>query len=570
MRVCFIKQAEKITSQQQQQDFLKCRARKGSPEAGGIQQDEKITLSDVIAAIATELESPSPQSPRSDQLNTGVKRRATAEMNKPFVRIVEQPASKALRFRYQCEGRSAGSIPGANSTSEVKSYPSIQVCGYKGPAVVLVSCVTKDAPYRPHPHNLVGREGCKGGVCTLQIPPDTMSMTFSNLGIQCVKKRDIADNLDARHKYKVDPFNTGFDHKNQPTSIDLNAVRLCFQVYITNPAKGDNKFSVPLAPVVSDPIYDKKAMCDLTIVKLSDCSSIVDGGKKDIILLCEKVTKEDIEIRFFEEIDGQITWEGKGDFQPSQVHKQTAIWFRAPRYKTLDIIEPVRVNIQLRRPSDGAVSEALPFEMLPLDSGLKRKRNKLDSEPNINLIRPLQEQVANRQSYNTINNRQLDIKEEPLDAQPYVSPVYLGHSPTYAPSSLSPGHQGHHYPPGPVAGANIPIPYYPQQQQQQHNELLPPEHQWNVPLQPIMRPPQMCVPQAAAPNVLEAPMSIDSNDLQQLINSSELAQYNIDTNALSDNLSNNLNLNENIAMTTDSLSRLANHTFDTLFNQAQQ
>lgn len=147
----------------------------------------------------------------------------------------------------------------------------------------------------------------------------------------------------------------------------------------------------------------------------------------------------------------------------------------------------------------------------------------------------------------------------------------MGHSPTYAPSSLSPGHQGHHYPPGPVAGANIPIPYYPQQQQQQqHNELLPPEHQWNVPLQPIMRPPQMCVPQAAAPNVLEAPMSIDSNDLQQLINSSELAQYNIDTNALSDNLSNNLNLNENIAMTTDSLSRLANHTFDTLFNQAQQ
>lgn len=81
------------------------------------------------------------------------------------------------------------------------------------------------------------------------------------------------------------------------------------------------------------------------------------------------MTKEDIEIRFFEEIDGQITWEGKGDFQPSQVHKQTAIWFRAPRYKTLDIIEPVRVNIQLRRPSDGAVSEALPFEMLPLDSG---------------------------------------------------------------------------------------------------------------------------------------------------------------------------------------------------------
>lgn len=46
---------------------------------------------------------------------------------KPFVRIVEQPAKCAIRFRYECEGRSAGSIPGVNSTAESKSYPTIQV-----------------------------------------------------------------------------------------------------------------------------------------------------------------------------------------------------------------------------------------------------------------------------------------------------------------------------------------------------------------------------------------------------------------------------------------------------------
>lgn len=62
-------------------------------------------------------------------------------------------------------------------------------------------------------------------------------------------------------------------------------------------------------------------------------------------------------------------WEARGDFQPSQVHKQTAIWFRPPRYRTLEITEPVKVFIQLRRPSDGATSEALPFQYLPLDSG---------------------------------------------------------------------------------------------------------------------------------------------------------------------------------------------------------
>ena len=34
-----------------------------------------------------------------------------------YVDIVEQPASKGLRFRYECEGRSAGSIPGIHSTN---------------------------------------------------------------------------------------------------------------------------------------------------------------------------------------------------------------------------------------------------------------------------------------------------------------------------------------------------------------------------------------------------------------------------------------------------------------------
>lgn len=47
----------------------------------------------------------------------------------------------------------------------------------------------------------------------------------------------------------------GFEHKKQPTSIDLNAVRLCFQVFLEGSQKG--KFTHPLTPVVSDPIFDK-------------------------------------------------------------------------------------------------------------------------------------------------------------------------------------------------------------------------------------------------------------------------------------------------------------------------
>lgn len=52
----------------------------------------------------------------------------------------------------------------------------------------------------------MGREGCKRGVCTLEISPETMTATFSNLGIQCVKKKDIEAALRVREEIRVDPF----------------------------------------------------------------------------------------------------------------------------------------------------------------------------------------------------------------------------------------------------------------------------------------------------------------------------------------------------------------------------
>ena len=45
----------------------------------------------------------------------------------PFVEIVEEPRSRGLRFRYKCEGRSAGSLPGERSTNEQKTFPTIKV-----------------------------------------------------------------------------------------------------------------------------------------------------------------------------------------------------------------------------------------------------------------------------------------------------------------------------------------------------------------------------------------------------------------------------------------------------------
>ncbi|PBC31989.1 Embryonic polarity protein dorsal [Apis cerana cerana] len=306
----------------------------------------------------------------------------------PYVEIIEQP-TKTLRFRYECEGRLAGNIPGASSTLENKTCPSIRVSseemknkvvGYKGQAIAVASCVTKDKPYRPHPHNLIGREGCEKGVCTIEITSEDMTVTFANLGIMCVKRNDIKRELKIREEIRVDPFRTGFQFKRDLNSIDLNSVRLCFQVFLEGTQKG--KFNVPLTPIVSDPIFDKKIIPDLMICELSHYSASVAGGMH-MILLCEKVVKDDIQVRFFEEKNGKVVWEGFGDFHPAHVHKQTAIRFKTSSYHTQEIEEPVSVQIQLKRPSDGALSEPLPFLMLPLSpdnpNSLKRKKRKINN-----------------------------------------------------------------------------------------------------------------------------------------------------------------------------------------------
>ncbi|XP_054260955.1 embryonic polarity protein dorsal-like isoform X3 [Macrosteles quadrilineatus] len=321
----------------------------------------------------------------------------------PYIKIVEQPASKALRFRYECEGRSAGSIPGVNSSTENKTYPTIQIKNYKGKVVVVVSCVTKDAPYKPHPHNLVGREGCKRGVCTLEIHNDTMTQSFDHLGIQCVKKKDIEDALRIREEIRVDPFKTGFSHRTQAGSIDLNAVRLCFQAFLED-RPNSGTFTIPLVPVVSEIIYDKKALCDLAICRLSHSSATVAGGL-EMILLCEKVLKEDIAVRLYEEKNGEIVWAANCEFTPAQVHKQVAITFKTPRYHTMQVDKPVQVFIQLQRPSDHETSEPLPFQLTPLDSGSVSGEQLNRKKPRLNDV-----------------DRLLIADKDPLRASPRLSP----------------------------------------------------------------------------------------------------------------------------------------------------
>jgi len=186
-----------------------------------------------------------------DNFITPDKIQAHQNEQKPKLRILEQPKSNALRFRYQCEGRGAGALQGQHSTSERKSFPKIQIVGYRGPAVVVVSCVTHDTDLpRAHPHNLVspasvGRDGCKKGVCTMNVNSDDMTLEFQHLGIQCVRKKDIEESLKQRKEIRVDPYRQGFKHMENPQSVDLNAVKLCFQVQIEH-TQDNEKFEIDI------------------------------------------------------------------------------------------------------------------------------------------------------------------------------------------------------------------------------------------------------------------------------------------------------------------------------------
>ncbi|XP_041450795.1 LOW QUALITY PROTEIN: embryonic polarity protein dorsal [Drosophila obscura] len=298
----------------------------------------------------------------------------------PHLRIIEEPTNNIIRFRYKCEGRTAGSIPGMSSSAERgKTFPTIEVCDYSGPVTVVVSCVTSDEPYRQHPHWLVSKEeadSCKSGVYSKRLPPEERRLVLQKVGIQCAKKLEMRDSLLERERKNVDPFLAKFDHKDQVDKINRYELRLCYQAFIK---VGGTR--VALDPIVSSPIYGKSN--ELMISRLCSCSAKVSGGD-EIIMLCEKISKDDIEIRFYEtDDDGRELWHANGEFQPTDVFKQMAITFKTPRYRNTEITQSVYVELKLVRPSDGATSAPLQFEYFPnpgivtfarLQRKLKRKQ----------------------------------------------------------------------------------------------------------------------------------------------------------------------------------------------------
>ncbi|KAJ8350591.1 hypothetical protein SKAU_G00257210 [Synaphobranchus kaupii] len=342
-----------------------------------------------------------------------------ANMNpgNPYLEIIEQPKQRGMRFRYKCEGRSAGSIPGEKSNETTKTHPAIKVHNYSGPLRVRISLVTKTPPYKPHPHELVGKD-CKHGYYEADLQ-DRRVHSFQNLGIQCVKKKDVAEAISCRVQTQNNPYNIS-EADVWAEEYDLNAVRLCFQASISLPT-GD---LCPLDPVVSQPIYDNRApnTAELKICRVNRNSGSSRGGD-EIFLLCDKVQKEDIEVRFY--LD---SWEGKGSFSQADVHRQVAIVFRTPPYNDHNLTEPVRVKMQLRRPSDREVSEPVDFQYLPADQDEYRlidKRKRTEGMfQNLKLGNSMPGPISGeRRPFNTARRTVSASKPPAARVQPVVNPV---------------------------------------------------------------------------------------------------------------------------------------------------
>uniref|UniRef100_A0A8C2QAR0 Nuclear factor of kappa light polypeptide gene enhancer in B-cells 2 (p49/p100) n=1 Tax=Cyprinus carpio TaxID=7962 RepID=A0A8C2QAR0_CYPCA len=303
----------------------------------------------------------------------------------PFV----PETGKGFRFRYECEGPSHGGLPGASSERNRRTYPTVKVSNYVGHARVEVQLVTHTDPPRVHAHSLVGRHCNDNGICIIDVGPNDLTAQFSNLGILHVTKRGVVEVLTKRLKEDKrrikEPGYKFTDSEEQAIlqearelgkSMDLNIVRLKFTAYLQD---SNGSFTRALKSVVSNPIYDSKSpnASNLKISRMDKTSGSVLGGE-EVFLLCDKVQKDDIDIRFYEEEDDG-GWEAFGDFSPTDVHKQYAIVFKTPPYRCTDITRPVTVFLQLKRKKGGDCSEPKQFTYIPHNQDkeeVQRKRMK--------------------------------------------------------------------------------------------------------------------------------------------------------------------------------------------------
>nr|AAZ91474.1 relish [Glossina morsitans morsitans]ABF47913.1 relish [Glossina morsitans morsitans] len=303
--------------------------------------------------------------------------------------ITEEPMEK-FRFRYISEMHGThGSLNGANSQRNPKTFPEVRLVDYRGPAIIRCSLFQANLE-SPHSHQLVIRKD-DDDVCDphdVKVGELGYYAKFANMGIIHTAKKFIMGELLKKKRRRLILELGGRElttkeeqeiHKQtekEAKDMNLNQVRLCYEAFRVE----ENGTYVPIAaPVYSRLINNRKSAQtgDLRITRLSICTGSVLGNE-DLILLVEKVSKKNIKVRFYEmnDDDGEI-WEAFAQFRESDVHHQYAIVCKTPPYKDRDIDRSVEVFIELVRPSDDERSfPPVTFRYKPRDAVISRKRKR--------------------------------------------------------------------------------------------------------------------------------------------------------------------------------------------------
>lgn len=150
----------------------------------------------------------------------------------------------------------------------------------------MVSCVTENERLA-HPYKLVGKQ-CKDGIYKEIVDKKTKTVTFTDLAIESVVRKEFQQSLKLREQKKVNPFNSkfssrylsviitsansytytffthieGFDHVTNPAfKFNHHTVRLAFQAFVL--LSGNRRRE--LKAEVSEPISDTSKIFRLPV-----------------------------------------------------------------------------------------------------------------------------------------------------------------------------------------------------------------------------------------------------------------------------------------------------------------
>lgn len=321
----------------------------------------------------------------------------------PSVTITEQPKNK-WRYRYQSEKGSHGPLQGCSSSSGTKTFPTVKVinCPEDLEIHVKASLWTVDKNPVPHVHKLYGPLCSEDGTCTLKINKDGTAV-FQDLTILFMAKKYVPEIL---FKRMLEEENLNMEERElkrlaggRAKVMNLNCVKIRFEA-VCFIHDQDKMKDVSLCSVFSEPVANQRSPKDgdLKICRMSRFSGSASGGD-EVFLLCSKVDKKEIQVRFYE---SSSSWEAFGNFAEADVHQQCAIVFQTPAYWQRDITEQVTVFLELQR-KNGDTSEAKEFTYIPCDPddervSKKRKKNCLYedfNEPGGDINRNFGTQLSN-------------------------------------------------------------------------------------------------------------------------------------------------------------------------------